>query len=125
MSVTGGEAPWITPPVTCPCDDVTTTPMTPEAWLVRAETGEDLLIGFRCPDDTAAFQRILPLPKNVVVDAIRVVSGEPICQTEGFVSYITEEELLVCRRDVIDYAIAFMTINPGVDIADTCSPTLP
>ncbi len=53
-SVTGEDAPWITPPVTCPCDYLTDVPIATE-WAVCNKRV------FKCPGDTATFQAVLPV----------------------------------------------------------------
>lgn len=122
-SVTGEDPPWITPPVTCPCDYVADVPIGTEwAFVTQAV--------FSCPGDVAYLQAVLPLPQIPVVNAIRTTEPRPICQAvaadgSGNVREISEDELAVCRADVIDYGLAAILANPTLPVEDTCSPTLP
>ncbi len=120
-SVTGEDAPWITPPVTCPCDYVTDVPIA-TAWVLVTNAV------FNCTGDEAFFQSVLPLPQLPVVNAIRTtqVPPQPICQavasTGGNVREINEAELSVCREDVIAYGLAAIAANPTLIVNDVCSP---
>ena len=123
-SVTGEEAPWITPPITCPCDYVTDVPI---------DTAWDFVDSavFSCAGDKALFQAVLPLPQLPVVNATRTsaVPPQPVCQAAtaagGNVREIDEDELRVCRDDVIEYGLAVIVANPTLTVNDFCSPTLP
>ena len=100
-SVTGDEAPWITPPVTCPCDYATDVPVDTEWDYVTQAV-------FNCTGDEAFFQAVTPLPQIPVVSAIRTTEPQAICQAvaadgAGNVREISEAELSVCRDDVITY----------------------
>ncbi|NCF24793.1 MAG: hypothetical protein GWP60_09660 [Gammaproteobacteria bacterium] len=124
MSITGEDAPWITPPVTCPCDYLTDVPI---------DTAWDLVTTavFNCAGDEAFFAAVLPLPQFPQVTAIRTTQDppQPICQavtsTGGNVREISEAELSVCRDDVIEYGLAAIAANPALTVNDVCSPLLP
>jgi len=121
-SVTGEDAPWITPPVTCPCDYLTDLPIG-TAWDLVTDAV------FNCTGDEAFFAAVLPLPQLPQATAIRTTEPQPVCQavtdTGGNVREINEAELSVCRDDVIEYGLAAIAANPGLTINDFCSPLLP
>jgi hypothetical protein len=123
-SVTGDEPPWITPPVTCPCDYYADVPIA-TGWLSTT------LAVFACAGDTAYFQGIPSSgPQLPVVNAIRTTEtpAQPICQSVdadgvGNVrTLISEEELAVCRANVIAYGQAVIVANPALPVTNTCSP---
>jgi hypothetical protein len=121
-STTGDEPPWLAPPITCPCDYYADVPIT-SGWLTTP------LAVFACPGDTAYFQGIpSTVPQLPVVNAIRTTEmpPKPICQSvdadgNGNVREITEEELAVCRANVIAYGQAVMVANPALAVTDTCT----
>ncbi len=123
-SVTGDDAPWITPPVTCPCNYAADVPVD-TAW-----DSVDVAV-FNCTGDEARFAQVLPLPQLTQVTAIRTtqIPPQPICQgvtpDGGNVREIDEAELSVCRDDVIAYGLAVIVANPTLNVNDVCSPTLP
>ncbi len=128
FDVAGVDAPWIAPPAACPCDYAAYVPLTAATWSVA---GVPKNLAFNCPGDEAFFVAVSPLPQLPQVTAIRTTAGDPVCQAvpqgsgAGFVSDTTEDEHVVCRRDVISYGTAFKTLFPTHPLTDLCSPTLP
>jgi hypothetical protein len=122
-SVTGNDPPWITPPVTCPCDYATDVPID-TAWDTVTQAV------FSCPGDEASFAAVLPLPQFPQATAIRTTTGEQICQavtTSGgnVRGDLPDDVFAACRADVVDYGLAVMVANPTLPVNDVCSPTLP
>ena len=122
-SVTGGDAPWITPPATCPCNYLVDVPID-TAWIGVTDAV------FSCPANIARVAAVLPLPQLPQVTAIITTEPQPVCQavtsSGGNVREINDAELSVCRDDVIQYGLSLLAESvPGLFINDVCSPTLP
>ena len=123
-SVTGNDAPWITPPVTCPCDYATDVPID-TAWDTVTQAA------FFCPGDEAYFTAVSPLPQFPQATAIRTTTGEQVCQAVtatggGSVrGDLPDDVFAVCRADVIEYGRAAMLANPTLPVNDVCTATLP
>jgi len=121
-AATGEDAPWITPPVTCPCNYLVDVPVD-TAWVGTTDAV------FSCPANIARVAAILPLPQLPQVTAIITTEPQPVCQavTEfgGNVREINEAELSACRDDVIQYGLLLLAeAVEGLTVNDVCSPTL-
>ena len=126
VSVTGVDAPWITPTVTCPCDYMVDVPID-TAWAGVARAG------FSCPPLEASVVAASEEPQTPQVAASITNQTPPqrICLTAptpdaGVTIPISDAELSLCRDDVIQYGLSLLAAEvPGLTIDDACSETLP
>lgn len=120
-SVTGTDAPWITPTPTCLCNYLQHVPI--NTWVGVTDAV------FNCPGDQAwviAFSEEFQLPQ-VTALITEEPSPQPICQAfphlgGGVNKFISDAELSVCRDDVIRYGVLLLDAAvPGLAIMDRCT----
>lgn len=132
LQVTGNYPPWIITPVTCPCDyDVIDKTNPPWGW-----DDDAFPLQFSCFPHQILLLGTSPISQGATsVSVVNFSTGQgpfpkPGCgvQENGItiqhVPDLTTEEYEACTQEVIDYAQAFMALNPEAPVDDVCTPTL-